>query len=53
MPESGNREPLVPAEHTPPGKMSTSRDIWSTGLAKPSHLLAGLGPWATSVGPLD
>lgn len=36
-----------------PGEMSTSRDIWSTGLAKPSHLLAGLGPWATFVEPLD
>ena len=35
------------------GKMSTFRDIWSTGLAKPPHLLAGLGPRATFVGPLD
>lgn len=42
---------LQKAQHQ--GRVSTSRDIWSTGLAKPSRLMAGLGPRAAVVGCLD
>ena len=50
MPDSGNRLLGVTAESPAPRK---GVHIWNMGMAKPSHLLAGLGPGATVVGSLD
>ena len=50
MTDSGNRLLGVAAESPAPRK---GVHIWNTGLAKPSHLLSGLGPGATTVGSLD